>query len=83
MNRCLRRALAAGILSAGAWASRQEKEYGKAIGYFPSRLAARRALKRCGRPDLETAFLDRAEDPRYEVFSLTEAKALVGRMRKK
>ena len=71
----LRRAIRGAVLAAGAWADKFE---GTTVVYPPYIPAGIKALERQGRRDLIPALRRRCSSGRWDVTSLSGAKALVG-----
>lgn len=77
MNKELKRALRAAVLSAGAWAEKAQPE-GITTVFPPHFNAGRVALTRAGRLDLVPALLKRInKSTRLDVTSLNDARYLV------
>jgi len=74
----LRRALRAAVLAAGAWAEKFQGETGPLTFFPPYVPAGIKALERQGRRDLIPALRRRCSSGRWDVTSLSGAKALVG-----
>lgn len=76
MNKVMRRALRAAVLSAGAWAERATPD-GITTIFAPHIPAGVKALNRAGRSDLIASLIRRCnKKTRYDVTSLNDAKYL-------